>query len=87
MLTQILSQRRSSRRFSFNLRSTRSSRRASITPPGTPESAPPPETPVLLLDTNIPGLPRRPLRRFDEVTNLEIAQMRSYERMQETFDV
>ena len=78
-------QRRLSSRFSFNLNSTRASRRTS-NPPVTPEQESPPETPVLLLDTNIPGLPRRPLRRFSEVTNLEIAQMRSYEAMQETVD-
>ena len=65
-------------RFSFNLSSPRYCQPTNEEAPVTPEPASPQETPVFLIDTNVPGLPWRPPSA--NPSNLELAQLQEYQK-------
>jgi hypothetical protein len=63
-------------RISFNLASPRFCQPTNEEAPVTPEPASPQETPVFLIDTNVPGLPWRPPSA--NPSNLELMQLQQY---------
>ena len=63
-------------RFSFNLASPRFCQPTNEEAPVTPEPASPQETPVFLINTNVPGLPWRPPSA--NPSNLELMQLQQY---------